>query len=188
MGLLRSLSQNGSLGNGRWRCCVFALLLLSWPATAQDFAKGRSAYNLGNYGQAFAIWQKLALRGDPKAQSSIGYLYLRGLGVPVDHELAITWYREAALKGQPEALYFLGTLYLNGQGVAHDNVRAYVACELALSKGIAAALSCRDGAATEMSDAQMREAEKAVIRWYAKDEETFAGNDAPSAAAISDPP
>lgn len=189
---LRSTLRNAFWGKPRWRavCVALGLVLSPWQAAAQDFGEGRSAYNLGEYGRAFAIWQRLALRGDPKAQSSIAYLHLRGLGVPVDHGLALAWYSEAALKGRPEALYFLGTLYLNGQGIPRDNVRAYVACELALAQGIAAGLACRDSAAEDMTESQKRDADKAVIRWYRNDDEAQRQIAAPpsEATAMNKPP
>jgi hypothetical protein len=52
-------------------------LLLAVPALAGDeFARGLSAYNAADYGQAFDAWYPLADENDAKAQAAVAFLYL----------------------------------------------------------------------------------------------------------------
>ena len=133
-------------------------LVAATGAAAGDFRAGRSAYNMSQFKKAFEIWQPLAEQGDAKSQSSIAYLYLRGLGVERDNASAAEWYGKAAAQGRPEAMYFLGTLYLMGHGVPRDYVRAYVSCDNAVAHGIAEGLHCRAAASRAMDEKQTEEA------------------------------
>src|SRR5262245_53991998 len=91
---------------------------------AQDFGSGLSAYYGKNYVLAAATWLPLAERGEPKAQSGLAYLYLNGLGVIQDFELALYWYTQAAEQDEPEAQAYLGSFYTTGFGVERDLVQA----------------------------------------------------------------
>lgn len=146
---------------------IFAALLLypGNPAAAQDFDAGLSAYGAAEYDVAFAEWLPLALQGDHRAQSSLGFLYLKGLGVDQDDALAASWYRRAAEGGRPEAQFFLGTLYFLGRGVRQDFVEAHLWCELALSNGMTEGLDCMSDAALHLTPAQRTEADRRLVEW-----------------------
>ena len=58
----------------------------------------------------------------PPAQTLLGVLLSRGLGVKQDLAAAADWYGLAGKAGDREALYALGQLYLEGQGVEQDPV------------------------------------------------------------------
>jgi TPR repeat protein len=62
--------------------------------------------------------------GDPEAQTNVGDIYERGLGVAPNYEAAAQWYQKAADKGYSRALFNLGTLYEQGTGVPHDQLKA----------------------------------------------------------------
>ena len=64
--------------------------------------------------------RKAAMEGDVSAQSSLGYTYANGVGVPQDYVEAIIWYRKAAKHGEIGALTGLGYIYANGLGVPQD--------------------------------------------------------------------
>ena len=51
-----------------------------------------------------------AKRGDRRAQSFLGNIYLIGNGVPIDTGKAFRWYRQAARRGDAQAQYMLGLL------------------------------------------------------------------------------
>lgn len=118
---------------------------LAAPADAA-FRQGLSAYNSGDFAKALKIWLPLAQAEDAAAQAGIGFMYHRGMGVPVDNGTAAYWLRKAAEHGQPEGQMMLGTLYFYGTGVEKDYIKAYAWCDLAQDGGNADAQSCRDAA------------------------------------------
>jgi uncharacterized protein len=122
---------------------------LAAPADAA-FRQGLSAYNSGDFTKAMKIWLPLAQAGDAPAQAGIGFMYHRGMGMPVDNRKAAYWLRKAAEHGQPEGQMMLGTLYFYGTGVEKDYIKAYAWCDLAQDGGNADAQSCRDAALQSM--------------------------------------
>ena len=62
----------------------------------------------------------MANEGDSTAQTALGLLYERGLGVPHDPLLALIWYRRAASQGDALAEFHIGSLYERGLGVGRD--------------------------------------------------------------------
>lgn len=151
--------------------CIPGLVLAVSTATcvaAQDFRVGRSAYNGSDYVAAFAQWLPLAETGHAKAQASLAYLYLKGLGVPQDNAKAAKWYARAAAQGQVDALHFLGILYLKGAGVRQDYSRAHVLCELAITRGAPQALRCRDEAISNLDQATISENFRRIAEWFEK--------------------
>ena len=122
---------------------------LAAPADAA-FRLGLSAYNSGDFTKAMKIWLPLAEAEDAAAQAGIGFMYHRGMGVPLDNRKAAYWLRKAAEHGQPEGQMLLGTLYFYGTGVEKDYIKAYAWCDLAQDGGNADASSCRDAALQSM--------------------------------------
>jgi hypothetical protein len=82
------------------------------------------AYDRADLASALRIWMQAAEAGDADAQTNVGEIYERGLGVPPDHALAAQWYQKAADKGSARALFNLGTLYEQGLGVPLDQLKA----------------------------------------------------------------
>ena len=62
----------------------------------------------------------MASDGDPTAQTSLGLIYERGLGVEKDPAEAMKWYRRAAGDGDALAAFHIGSLYERGLGVEQD--------------------------------------------------------------------
>ncbi|MBF0143319.1 MAG: sel1 repeat family protein [Magnetococcales bacterium] len=58
--------------------------------------------------------------GDPKAQHTLGAMYLQGEEVGVDYAEALGWHRKAAEQGFAAAQHDLGTMYLEGLGTTPD--------------------------------------------------------------------
>ncbi len=87
-----------------------------------DYAFG--AYQRGWFLTAFSLALDRAKKGDAAAQTLLGLLLSRGLGVKQDLAAAADWYKLAGNAGDPEALYALGQLYLDGSGVERDPAKA----------------------------------------------------------------
>jgi hypothetical protein len=79
--------------------------------------------------------RKAAEQGDAEAQSRLGELYAKGIGVGRDYREAAKWYRKAAEQGHTQAQYELGRLYAQGLGVARDYSEAAKWYRLAAEKG-----------------------------------------------------
>ncbi|MDA0229743.1 MAG: hypothetical protein O3B21_06090 [Proteobacteria bacterium] len=77
----------------------------------------------------------MANEGDSTAQTALGLLYERGLGVPHDPALALTWYRRAADQGDALAEFHIGSLYERGLGVENDYSEAAAWYQRASDKG-----------------------------------------------------
>jgi TPR repeat protein len=66
-------------------------------------------------------WFRLAAdQGNPRAEDRLGWIYLRGNGVPQDYTEAAKWFRRAAGHGSLDAMTRLGNLYREGKGVPKD--------------------------------------------------------------------
>jgi TPR repeat protein len=134
-----------------------------WSALAgspeEDFRTGLSAFNRGDFANAFRAWRPLAENNDARSQAGIGFMYHRGLGVKVDDEQAVFWLRKAAEQGQAEGQFMLGSLYFFGKGVPQSYPSAYAWCELAQDNGNAEAQMCRDAALQSLTaDRELRDA------------------------------
>ncbi len=114
-----------------------AVALLSGVLTvhAADFIEGVKAYDRGDYATALRIFRQFADQGDASAQSNLGLMYGKGLGVTQDYKEAVKWYRKAADQGNTPAQYNLGTMYLNGWGVTQDYVVAIRLFRKAVNRG-----------------------------------------------------
>lgn len=103
---------------------LFGLLLFSVPCPAGPFEDAAAAYKRGDYANAVRLYRTLAEQGDPRAQNSLGRMYLRGQGVGRDYQEAMKWFRRAAALGIADAQFNLGEIYLREFGVDQDLVQA----------------------------------------------------------------
>ena len=100
---------------------LLAMFLAVSPALAtpqEDFYKGLSAYEAGNYKKAVKWYRQAAEQGVVEAQYNLGFMYVKGQGVAQDYKTAIKWYSQAAEQGDAKAQYILGLTYGLGKGVA----------------------------------------------------------------------
>ena len=81
---------------------ITATVAIGAPAMA-DTKTGVDAWNRGDYKAAVDEWRKAAVAGDADAQFNLGQAYKLGRGVPVDLQMAESWYRKAALQGHAQA-------------------------------------------------------------------------------------
>ncbi len=82
------------------------------------------AYDRADLQSALRIWMQAAEGGDVEAQTNVGEIYERGLGVSPNYEAAASWYQKAADKNHARALFNLGTMYEQGLGVPKDSLKA----------------------------------------------------------------
>lgn len=78
------------------------------------------AYNQANSATALKIWLPAAQDGDKVAQTYVGEIYEKGLGIKSDYKLAAKWYIKAANQGHSRAMLNLGYLYEKGLGVTKN--------------------------------------------------------------------
>lgn len=82
------------------------------------------AFDRANYATALKVWLPMAQEGDPEAQTHVGEIYEKGLGIQADYAVAAAWYRKAAEQGYSRAQINLGYLYESGLGVERDLAEA----------------------------------------------------------------
>jgi TPR repeat protein len=85
---------------------------------------GQSAYERGDYAEAYKWFQKAANLGFACAQHYLGWLYENGQGVEKNYSLALKWYLKAEKQNLDVSQYNLGHLYLSGLGVNKDIIEA----------------------------------------------------------------
>ena len=115
---------------------VLVALMLSSTGRSADVAKGREAYNSGDYQTALAEWQPLAEEGYADAQFGMGLLNANGFGVPINDEEALKWYLLAADQGHAEAQCNLAVIHANGWGVPASDEEAFKWYSLAAEQGV----------------------------------------------------
>lgn len=145
-----------------------AWLLAAQPVFADDLARGIAEYRRGHYVQAIDILKPLALDGNPYAQFSLGAMHDDGRGVAQDYGLALKWYRKAAEHGLADAQYMTGMHYATGRGMKQNVQRAYVWLNLAAAGGYPDAERARDQEESEMSRAEVVEAQRIASDWLRK--------------------
>jgi TPR repeat protein len=100
---------------------LFVWALSAWAGPMED---ADAAFQRGDYAAAARLYQPLADRGDANAQTSLGVMYLRGLGARQDDRQALKWFRRAAALGSPTAQFNLGEMYFRARGVDQDQMEA----------------------------------------------------------------
>ncbi len=83
-----------------------------------------TAYDRANYATALKIWLPKAQEGDAAAQTYVGEIYEKGLGIQADYQLASMWYQKAAAQNYSRAMINLGYLHESGLGVPIDLTQA----------------------------------------------------------------
>ncbi len=99
-----------------------------------DYAYG--AFQRGFYLTARKIAEPLANLGDPAAQTLLGEIYSRGLGVAQNLKEAGRWYKASAESGNPEGQFRYAMMLLDGKDVAPDAEKAQGMMKAAAEKGL----------------------------------------------------
>ena len=77
-----------------------------------------------NFPLALKWLREGAAQGNSKAQSSLGFMYANGLGVPQDYQKAFDLYVQSATQGFSVAQSNLAHMYATGEGVEQDYSKA----------------------------------------------------------------
>ncbi|SFC75352.1 caspase family protein [Pseudoalteromonas denitrificans] len=82
------------------------------------------AFDRANNASTLKVWLPLAKEGDAKAQTYLGEMYEKGLGIEPDFISAAHWYLKAAEQGFSRAQINLGHLFEQGLGLMQDKKMA----------------------------------------------------------------
>ena len=119
--------------------------------------------------EAIKWYRRSAEQGFAKAQSNLGRMYAKGIGVIRDDVEAVRWYRRAAAEGLAEAQYNLGNRYHRGLGVSRDDVVAHAWASLAATDatgpGGQYAATLRDAIAPYLTPEAKSRAERLAREW-----------------------
>jgi uncharacterized caspase-like protein len=118
------------------------------------------AYDRANYATALKVWLPAAQGGDKVAQTYVGEIYEKGLGIAPDYASAASWYQKAADQGYSRALINLGFLYEQGLGVPKDQATALKLYRKAAGIEGSINLEGRPSASKEELDALRKELER----------------------------
>ena len=148
---------------------VAALLSPTGSARADGVARATAAYAQHDYLAAVRILTPLALHGNARAQSFLGFMYENGYGAPQAYDAAADLYRQAAICGNPFGQSMLGLMYDKGHGVPQDLILAYKWLNLAAARASKRDreyfLRLRNAVAFKMSPAQIAEGQRLALLW-----------------------
>ncbi len=136
------------------------LILFSLKGKA-DFLAGEEAFKNRRYTEAFNKFLPEAQKGDYRSQYYVGYLYLYGLGVNQDEDLALKYIKQSADQKYDTALALLGYLYDEGRLVPVDKKKAINLYKMAAEQGNTSAL-LNLGLAYYKGDGILKNDQKAV--------------------------
>lgn len=140
------------------------------PARADSMGRAADAYARGDYLRTVRALSPLALRGNPRAQALLGFLYENGFGVPQAYDAAADLYQKAAAQGDPFAQARLGLIYDKGHGVPQNVVLSYKWLDLAAAHAPKHQrdyyLRLRDAVASKMSSEQIVEGQRLALAWF----------------------
>jgi len=132
---------------------------------AQFFITGQNVPQ--NYDEAMHWYELAAKRGDPDAQSELGYLYFTGKLSEKDYEKAGYWFEKAARKGYALAQYNMGILWYTGNGVPTvDMIKAYSWFSVAATNGHGSAVAATNFLNTILSSNELQEAQNVSVKLY----------------------
>lgn len=110
--------------------------------------------------------RRAAARANAQAQSDLGLMYSKGLGVAQNDAEAVRWYRKAADQGFAHGQCNLAFMYLNGRGVPQDFAEAIRWYRKAAEQEFAAAQNNLGAMYNDGNGVSQDEAE--ATRWYRK--------------------
>ena len=138
------------------------------PAVAGPFEDAIAAHDKGDFATALRLFRPLAEQGKSSALFNLGLMYRKGEGVPQDYAAAVSLYRKGAEQRDAVAQNNLGVMYAKGHGVPQDYVLAHMWFNLAAAQSYETAVKNRDLAVSNMTPAQIAEAQKLAREWKPK--------------------
>lgn len=106
--------------NRQFKLAIVVLLFLFTPLRGycDNLTDAVTAYHAGQYQAAATLLIPLAESGNASAQSFLGRMYLLGLGMKQDDELAYRHLLAAAEQGDADAQFHLAEMYVYGSATA----------------------------------------------------------------------
>ena len=145
---------------GTWLTCV--------SAVQADLLKGFKALQEKRFAVAINEFKPLAEGGDVIAQTNLGIIFEKGLGVSKSYKMAIKWFKLAAEQKNGFAQAALGSMYEEGQGVKKDYVKAYMWMDIAASANEVNGKLMRGLIVKKMSAEQIKRGQVLVQKCIAK--------------------
>ncbi len=118
-----------------------------------------------NYAKAIEEFTTLALEDNALAQYNLGIINYKGLGIPINHQLAFFWYQQAAKKGNQQAQNNLAHMYFMGEGVNKDLQKSKYWYEQSALQGFALA---QLNVAMQYERSPKKENLEKAFYWYEK--------------------
>jgi hypothetical protein len=117
---------------------------------------------------------RAAERGNPQAQTQLGYMHEIGIAVPQDYRLAAMWYQRAAEQGDPRAQHLLGIMLNKGFGVHTNFIESYKWLNLAAAHVRTADrehyVRMRDAVASKLHLREIAEGQRRASFWRPESE------------------
>ena len=119
--------------------------------------------------------------GNPRQQHNLAVLYTLGLGVPLDHQRAFSWFNKAADEGLAESQFNVAIALQGGLGTRKDMVTSYKYYILSAAQGLPNAAASRDHLAQYLNREQIEAGQRMARgflrnlerrRYYEKKKET----------------
>lgn len=88
------------------------------------FQKMATAYQSGNFAEAFKLAEQLANKHNADAMNLLGNMYAQGQGTRQNYGMARSWWEMASNKGNAAATGNIGLLYAQGWGVPQNMAEA----------------------------------------------------------------
>ena len=159
--------EGRKLKNGT--ACIAVVLGVSCGVIPNATAAGRALDYASVHRQSITVILARARRGDPAAETRLGWLYSTGRGVPQDYAEAAKWFYRAATHGNADAQFALGMAYNKGQGVSRDYVLSYLWLNLSAAQAVGAdrdfKTTLRDAIASKMTPRQLLTAQQLALKW-----------------------
>lgn len=118
---------------------------------------------LRDYDKAINYYKLSARQGDLSSFFTLGEIYRKGLGVPLNMTEALKYYKYAASQNYSPAQYMLGIIYANGEGVTRDVYKAYAWLSLAVEQKLVIAEKALNKLSENMSLSDMDTARRQIL-------------------------
>lgn len=99
---------------------LLSLSSLSMDVRGDEYTRGITAYESGDYSKAFELIKISAKSGAAKSQLILSTMYRRGIGIKKDEYEGFYWCKQAAEQEVLEAKFQLGIMYMEGEGVTEN--------------------------------------------------------------------
>ena len=114
---------------------LFAMLtcVACFESDEKLLTRANSAFEAGDYEQAFKWIEKAAQRGLVQGEYNLAVLHYQGLGTPQNYPAALKWYTKAAESGDVDAQFNVAYMHYLGDGTPINYVKAYAWASMALA-------------------------------------------------------